>query len=107
MKTVVMPIKKEWFDMICSGKKKEEYRAIGEYWKKRFLANKVDKLKLINGYGKNRPYVIVELKEIIIGTGKEELGAIKDENYYVVKLGKILEWRIENKGQIMMFKNIS
>lgn len=35
MKTVVMPIHKKWFDMILYEDKKEEYRKIGDYWRKR------------------------------------------------------------------------
>ena len=42
MKTVVMPIHKKWFDMILYGDKKEEYRKIGDYWRKRLLVDKVD-----------------------------------------------------------------
>ena len=33
---LTLPIKKKWFDMICSGAKKEEYREIKPYWTKRF-----------------------------------------------------------------------
>ena len=35
MKTVVIPIHKKWFDMILYEDKKEEYRKIGDYWRKR------------------------------------------------------------------------
>lgn len=33
---LTLPIKKKWFDMIFSGKKKEEYREIKEYYEIRF-----------------------------------------------------------------------
>ena len=34
---MVLTLKKQWFDMILSGVKKEEYRDIKPYWEKRFL----------------------------------------------------------------------
>lgn len=37
MKTLTLSLKKQWFDLIKSGKKKEEYRKLNEYWIKRLL----------------------------------------------------------------------
>lgn len=90
-KIVTMPIMKKWFDMISSGEKKEEYRVIKEHWRKRLLHDKTTHLKLINGYGRRQPYLIVELKNIKIGTGKEEWGAVPGEQYYVLELGAVIE----------------
>ena len=39
MKTLTLSLKKQWFDMIKSGEKKEEYREMSLYWKCRFLPN--------------------------------------------------------------------
>lgn len=36
-KTLCLPLKKTWFDMIKSGGKKEEYREITPYWIQRLL----------------------------------------------------------------------
>jgi hypothetical protein len=36
MKVLHLTLKKKWFDMIASGEKKEEYRAIKPYWNRRF-----------------------------------------------------------------------
>ena len=33
---LILPIKKQWYDMILSGEKKEEYREIKPYYEKRF-----------------------------------------------------------------------
>ena len=41
-KTLHLTLKKEWFDMIKSGEKKEEYKDIVPYWTKR-LCEKNDK----------------------------------------------------------------
>lgn len=35
MRTLYLPLKKEWFEMIKSGVKTEEYREIKEHWVKR------------------------------------------------------------------------
>ena len=37
MKTLILPLKKKWFDMIKSGEKKEEYRETSGYWTSRLL----------------------------------------------------------------------
>lgn len=37
MITLPLTLKKQWFDMILSGEKKEEYRAINDYWARRLL----------------------------------------------------------------------
>ena len=42
-KMLVLPMKKKWFDMILSGKKKEEYREFKPYWNSR-----VDKWQIAN-----------------------------------------------------------
>lgn len=36
-KVLTLTIDKQWFDMVVSGKKKEEYRVIKGYWAKRLL----------------------------------------------------------------------
>ena len=106
MKTVVMPIHKKWFDMILYGDKKEEYRKIGDYWRKRLLVDKVDRIKFVNGYGKNKPFLVVELKDIRMGTGKEEWGAVPGENYYILELGeKITYGNIKVRAMVVKKKN--
>ena len=37
MKTLYLPLKKEWYEMIERGEKPEEYRAIVTYWMTRLL----------------------------------------------------------------------
>lgn len=37
MKTLTLPLKKKWFDLIKSGVKKEEYREASCYWTSRLL----------------------------------------------------------------------
>lgn len=70
MKILSMPIKKQWFDMILAGDKKEEYRAVTKFYTSRLVYKGITHLKFINGYGRDKPFLVVELKNIIIGTGK-------------------------------------
>lgn len=76
---LILPIKNKWFDMIKSGKKKEEYREIKPYWTSRFdkyFHNKKGLLvprivKLRNGYRADSPTLTCKCK-LRIGTGKAE-----------------------------------
>jgi hypothetical protein len=43
--TIILPIKKVWFDMIKAGVKKEEYRVIKMYYAKRFFIDGQDVLE--------------------------------------------------------------
>lgn len=75
-KVLTLSVKKEWFDMIVAGEKKEEYREIKPYWIKRLTTNcevvydvvaetycgKVlyrpyTHVLFINGYGDDKPRV--------------------------------------------------
>lgn len=113
MKTLKTTLKKEWFDLILSGEKKEEYREIKPYWmlrltycyKKGFIpckymkcgtndamcANAFDDsythVQFTNGYGNDKPQVTLECKGISIGKGNADLGAPK-EDVFIIKLGK-------------------
>ena len=39
MKTLYLVLKSKWYDMIASGEKREEYREVKPYWKKRLTAS--------------------------------------------------------------------
>jgi len=90
MKILNLTLKKQWFDMILSGEKTEEYREIKEYWNKRLLENSFDGILFSNGYGANVPKILIELKGIQIGLGNKQWGA-PDEKVYILSLGNILE----------------
>ena len=76
--------------MIFSGEKREEYREIKPYWNKR-LAKSYDVIKFRNGYSKNSPWMIVELKETLTSLGIIEWGAPEGEVVYILRLGKVLD----------------
>jgi hypothetical protein len=88
MRVLHLTLKKQWFDMIASGEKTEEYREIKPYWHVR-LNKDYDAVLFRNGYAKDAPKLLVELKAIIQGHGKPEWGSGYDERY-ILRLGKIL-----------------
>lgn len=95
---------RQWFDMIASGEKKEEYRDLSDHWKKFFgRTARYVKLKgkrytpeeinicFSNGYAKNRRQMIVSFKSMTITRGNPNWGAEPTTMYYVLKLGEILK----------------
>lgn len=114
MKTLHLPLKAQWYEMIDNGVKAEEYREIKPYWEKRFLdyeALKSDEewiifRKIVLGkwtdpcehypkgythvkfsYGYTKRTMTFEIESITIGKGKPEWGA-PTENVFIIKLGK-------------------
>lgn len=101
MKTLTLSLKKQWFNLIKSGEKKEEYREIKPYWKKR-LRNIVlktnlstvyegfqryDRLVFTLGYPKaddTERRLTFKNPRIRIGTGRSEWGAKEGENYFCI-----------------------
>ena len=52
MKTLMLPVKRKWFEQIKSGMKKVEYRLVTEYWKNRLIDKKYDRIVITLGYPK-------------------------------------------------------
>lgn len=100
MKILDLPLKKEWYAMIESGVKKEEYRELKPYWFKRLsLSDNRDQLIGLNQlgytharfrYGYTRRTMLFEVESIIIGRGKPEWGA-PDEDVFILRLGERVE----------------
>ena len=78
--------------MIISGEKKEEYRDLTEYWKNRLWVlgypEEFDAVTFYLGYAKSRPSATFKWDGTVIGEGKEEWGAEKGKDYFVIKLGE-------------------
>ena len=103
MKILHLTLKKKWFDAVASGQKKEEYREDKLYWRKRLsykypgleyaAYKKFDRVLFTNGYGKNRPSVLIDCLDIsrshLIVEG---LSGGKARNYFVIRLGNIREY---------------
>ena len=118
MKIIDLPLKKEWYDMIESGIKTEEYREIKPYWEKRLLDYKAIKanakgiafMKIVLGlgfdacaefprgythvrfrYGYTKRTMTFKINEITMGYGKPEWGAPKDRKVFIIKFENIKE----------------
>lgn len=108
---LILPIKKQWFDMILSGEKKEEYREIKPYYDSRLPkefgmfkeGNRLiqgntyprrdlsrTKIKFRNGYSKKSPCFIASCT-LSIGIGRAEWGAEPSIEYYKITIHEILE----------------
>lgn len=91
---LTLPIKSKWFNMIVSGEKKEEYRAINDYYASRFnkLLDENNQFWCVlrNGYSASSPSVTVHVK-LSIGYGNPDWGAEPNEQYYVLSIIDIKE----------------
>ena len=93
---LTLPIKKKWFDMILSGEKKEEYRNFTKYYRKRFLNiwgygaywGEPKQVIFKNGYRKDSPSFVATCT-LAIGFGKEEWGAERGKQYYILTIRSI------------------
>lgn len=92
-----LTLKKNWFDLILLGEKKEEYREIKPYWEKRLMGKKYDRIIFRNGYATNAPQFTIKLKSITQGIGKSEWGAEEGKTYFVLSLGEIINTKNINK----------
>lgn len=86
---LTLTLKKEWFDMIASGIKTEEYREIKQYWTTRFRKD-FTHILFRNGYSKDCPEMLVECKGIMQDIGLPEWGAVENKKYWVLSLGEIV-----------------
>lgn len=110
VKILHLSLKKKWYDLINSGEKKEEYREMTPYWRKRItnIESHLFEINTLIMTGQKipmKPYTHVhftlgypkkddiernmtfEIKGIEIREGKEEWGAIPKKNYFVIVLG--------------------
>lgn len=91
--TLTLSLKKKWFDLIKSGVKKEEFRALSEYWVKRLVdkdgnIRKFDRLVFTLGYPKAddaERHMVFENPVIEVRTSEhEEWGAEPEATYFVI-----------------------
>lgn len=93
MKILDLPLKKEWYEMIESGEKKEEYREVKPYWTKRLFNEdgsykKFDAIKFRYGYTKRTMMFEHEGTLYARYRGVEKWGARPDTPYHTIKIGK-------------------
>lgn len=100
-----LPLKKEWYNMIESGEKTEEYREIKPYWIKRLTELKTDFLPFSMRnryqqipfkkydyvrfrYGYTSRTMEFKIEEIVLGHGKPEWGHTTAAAVFIIKLGE-------------------
>lgn len=86
--TLHLVLKGKWYDMIESGEKTEEYRETKDYWIKRIIETKHERVCFHRGYT-NRT-MIFEIKDVWVYIGKAAWGAPVDKIVIIIKLGKRL-----------------
>ena len=99
MKTLTLSLKKQWFDMIKAGVKKEEYREVNSYWIARLVAAMVPftgtvlsftnfyRIVFTLGYPKSddtERRLVFKNPNIRIGNGRHEWGAEPNKLYFVI-----------------------
>lgn len=90
--TLHLVLKHEWFFLIESNIKKEEYREIKPYYEQRLSKENIknfDKVCFHRGYTSNT--MTFEIISISKGKGKTEWGAPKDREVFIIKLGKRID----------------
>ena len=50
MKTLVLPVRRKWFELIAAGKKQVEYRRVNEYWSRRLIGKRFSNIVVTLGY---------------------------------------------------------
>ena len=119
---MILTIKRKWLEMIRSGEKKEEYRALSPYYATRF--NRFLGLELIYasqaqvestlraagsvpfkdiilraGYSLSAPATMISSGYITISTGRPEWGATEGEEYYVLHIEKLEDLLTDEKSR--------
>ena len=87
-KTLYLPLKKEWYEMIESGVKTEEYRECKPYWCKRLIGQNFTRIKFSYGYTDRT--MTFKFDGMAIGKGNKEWGA-PDNDVFIIRLGDRVE----------------
>lgn len=110
IKVLDLPLKRQWYEMIDAGIKKEEYRIIKPYWCSRLAECKehlcwmrVEHLNCVGiktieklnkkGYthvrfrlGYTKTTMLFKIKEMVIGFGNPDWGAPKNKFVFIIRL---------------------
>jgi len=90
--TLHLPISRKWFDLIAVGEKRVEYRACSPHWQSRIDGKEPTHVRLVNGYGAGRPWMLVEILGITTvyrSPGPGDAGPVG--MVYAIELGEIIE----------------
>ena len=89
MKILYLPLKKEWYEMIERGDKREEYREGDEETESPVFIFFKDYDAVCFSYGYTRRRMLWECKGVDFGRGRPEWGA-PDHETFIIKLGNRL-----------------
>lgn len=92
--TLFLVLKREPFQQIASGEKTSEYRDYSDYWVKRLMKDTGEfkpytRVLFQNGYRKDAPRMLVELKTIVLK--KKRCFLFLKPAYFELVLGGIIE----------------
>ena len=79
MSRLHLSLYKKWFDEILNGTKKIEYRELKPYYE-RLLSKQYEEVKFVNGYGKERPFVVLKI-----------LGITRSNKFFEIHLGEVID----------------
>lgn len=86
MKILDLPLKKQWYNMIESLVKREEYRDMTPYWRKRLEGKDYTHVRFRYGYTKRT--MLFSIVSITSGRGKRKWGAPISRHVYIIELGE-------------------
>jgi hypothetical protein len=92
-RTLELTIKRQWFDMVSSGEKKEEYRKSSKWIGSRLFGKDYDTVRFRNGYRADSPVCVCEYLGWTFGMGKRLWGggvAPGEPPLIVIKLGRVI-----------------
>lgn len=90
LRVLRLTLKRQWFDMISSGEKTEEYRTPGKWIFSRLIGKSYDVVEFSNGYGNHVPKVVVQFFGWHQGPGLPEWGGVWQNRYVVIRLGRVI-----------------
>lgn len=91
-RTLELTLKRQWFDMVASGEKKEEYREQSKWIMSRLEGKQYDKVRFRNGYNADSPVCVCEYLGWQFGYGKKKWGggSTQGKPLVVIKLGRVI-----------------
>lgn len=99
---LTLPIKKQWFDMIASGEKLEEYRADTPYYDARLAkftaAGTSWPVIFRNGYSKASPLILCLVKPRKSRGARAEWGGDPEALCWVLSIVSVLEIRNDSQA---------
>lgn len=95
---LILPMKRKWFEMVCSGAMKEVYRDVTPYWDARIrkygYAGLNFRVRIKSGCQKEAPYADL-IVEKTVGFGRPEWGAPAGRKVYILRIIDI--WEVKGK----------